>query len=885
MAREMLAQPESDPLDQFTYHQAREQSAKAQIMPDFFRQMADQLGAYSATRQQQAEIADAEQQRAATDTEDLYAPTESQMIRDQYGPQIADARFAAEIAAQKAVADRAKPQVYSDAPGGPMLEPGSLTDIPGIGGLLSGAKKMATDTLAPVGHAIEKGFDVVGQGVEELGADRLGTALQNIPEAAAKFKEVFGEEFEKKTGQPLNFDSGRSAILQYGLRDTAARISRTSDTVLTDYTIDPLLHATLPEFMADPIVKAVGFGAQMAPHIALSVLSGGMYDVAHAVGSVDDTAMLTKAYRDGKIDGKTFALGVGFDMLDYVPAVGGALIRNARKGFKGRTALREAMEHIDDIKRSGVSSADASRLSQSMDELDYSRQTRGVEGAPEFADVQQLEAEVAGVRAAASGKSPEEIAAMRPDAEAEAAKMGRTVEGQALPESGAQSISSTPTASPRRVYHGSGGTVRELDISPDTKLIKSDAPLTREEGHAILRSLNDAEGTQSLLGKSTALMEIFDHPENFTLDDIRDLVRGGGGKEFMDVDLPDEAFENAVKAAGYEGIDFPANQIQRAVDSQGQPYQGRNVVLYKGDRAKGAGDFSVDEGRFGTGEGSDLYGRGFYTADNPDVAAFYGKRTYGPEGSVTHILDSDPEFIRFEKEVDDAVRGMVAPVAAADDAIGQRVVARDSAVRALNEDGLDAFTQKGTSPEVQQQLREMQGRRSATVTAASVDDLQRMSKDTTQPQWTREMADAELTAREQPRQTAAAKLEQAAPEEQTTWRSMGYEHVPNDPVATAGVHSAMDSLNDVDSIPALRDWMDAHKDLVKEPVDVSATSPFRVNGKMDFEAARYELRSQVKASGKLNDFDGTERPLADAIGTRKQPDLGNCAMKSVGKAA
>lgn len=360
VALETLRQPITPMLDADEYADSVDKQRFERNLPNFFRDVSRKLSeAQSVSLAQQSALADETASQQIADSVALanppggarFTPTtegERSGTSAQIDPEVIDALSESLQAEQSG--DRAVPP--SEQQGGGL--PAPSVSKTGLGGFLGKIKDAATDTLAPVGHAIEKGFDVGGRAVEAIpGLQGEGEAIGRVPEAAAAFKRKFGEGFEEKTGQPLGFETALAAINKYGLRDTTDRLARESDRVLTDYTIDPILHATLPDWAADPLVKATGVAASMLPYLAVSIANpaaGLAIGSTFALSATEDVKNLTAMYSRGDIDGKTFLLGVGLDLLDIVPEAAGPLVRSARRGFQSRRALAEAMDVVEGAK-------------------------------------------------------------------------------------------------------------------------------------------------------------------------------------------------------------------------------------------------------------------------------------------------------------------------------------------------------------------------------------------------------------------------------------------------------------------------------------------------------------------------------------------------------
>lgn len=829
MARNLLAQPETDPLglaDLQNYDETATQNAVNRNLPDFFRQTAAQLAQYnSGEMQRQAAMDDAATGSGGVQQVDDgstdFMPTRAGQFRDEYGTSMGDVilsqRAQAEAAQQKQVADMA-------ARSGPALAAPSISGTK-VGGFLGKIKDVATEALAPLGHAVEKGFDVAGQAIEALpGVSGEGEAFSRIPEAASVFKKEFAREFEEKTGQPLNFETALAAINKYGLRDTANKLAEKSDVVLTDYTIDPILHATLPDWAADPVVKGMGFAASALPYVALAILSptaGVSLGATFALSATEDVKNLTAEYKRGNIDGKTFALGVGMDLLDILPEVAVPLVRSARRGFVSRRALADAVEQIDALKTEtkgrptvGVTEVvDERGLAKSMEELDLEKNLAKQGITPEEAAAVQAKPGEPPVEAAWVG----ELRANLTDA---------AREQQALAEEAA-------VAPPRKA--GEIAEVRRTPVAEQTGRHR----LTTPEGDRL-----DWRET----------------PEGAHIQDVTVQVeRQGTGTAMVERAIADIRAQN------------PDAVITADLNSEG----GARLMARQG-------------AEFATKDGAPL---------TPEEAIASAARNEGPVATlrsetkpseiattpeVTSPLEADPAFKAFEAEADAGVQEHLAPLAkGARDEIGDRITIQDGAYKALEDYGVAARGMVGLSAPMKAAVRAITDGRTSFVKSLPVENLHDISANEGLPKWQREIATNELTARTQPVENAVAAFKQADAPVQQTLRDMGYEHMPSNPVEVANVHRAMDDLGSADSIPALQEWMSKNAGLLEQLVSTGADSPFRVNGKFDFEAARNNLRSQARRSGKLNDLDGTERPVADAIGNRKSADLGNCGMKAV----
>jgi hypothetical protein len=838
MARNLLAQPETDPLglaDLQKYDATATQNAVNRNLPDFFRQSADLIGQYNSGAMQRQAVA--EDQAAGggggQQTEDGtdFMPTRAGQFRDTYGTSMGDMilgqRAQAEAAQQKQVADMA---ARAAAVPGPELAAPSISEGP-LGGILGKIKDVATEALAPVGHAVEKGFDVAGHGLEALGANTLGTAVEQVPEAAAAFKKKFGQGFEEKTGQPLNFETALSAINKYGLMDSAAKISEGAVKVVN---ATPLVMAErfvldhiLPDWMGDKVLAGQDMAIGMLPYLAISILNpvaGAAIGTTFALGATEDMKNLTAEYSRGHIDGKTFALGAGMDLMNILPEAAGPLLRSAAKGFASKGALAEAVKAIDDMKAetkgrpaAGVAEVVHEKgLAKSMEELDYENNLRKQGVKPNEAPAYM---------------TPEEAAA----ATARDEKIAAGNEAEVVAPTGQAQVQ--PSAALTRVT--------ELPQTPDQ---------VKLGGHRLTTPAGDR-----LDWRVT--------PEGAHIQDVTVQVeRQGTGTRLLDRAITDIRKEN------------PDAVITAELNSEG----GARLLA----RVEGA--------TFAARDGTPL---------TPEEAFAAASRNEGPvatvprpaeptaavaaprepvAAAVTSPLEHDPEFAKFEAETNAGVQEHLQPLAkGAKDEVGDAITIRNGAFQALEDYGYSARGHAGLSAPMKAEVRAITDARSSYVKSLAVADLHDISTNEALPQWHREIATRELTARTQPVENAVASFQQSEPAVQQTLRDMGYEHMPSNPVEVAKVHQAMDNLGSSNSIPALQEWMTKNADLLTEPIDVGANSPFRVNGKFDFEAARNELRSQAFKSGKLNDLDGSERPVADAIGNRKSADLGNCAMKAV----
>lgn len=368
VAQDLLAQPLRTSASPEAYADERDAVEFESNLPNFFRQAAQQIAESEAIRQAQEKEFAARMvvNEAGPDGElDTYQGPTAKM-------QQALADYAA--GAQQAQAEVQPPTAVNPAVSG--MAPSIINKS--TGGFFGKVGDIATDVLSPVGHAVERGIEGVGQGLQAVGADTVGTAVENLPLAAAKFKETFGEEFQKKTGQPLNLETALTAINQYGARPLAAAGGQAID-YATDRSIDPLLRATLPDSWAEPMIKAVDFAGYVAPYVALTILApevAAPLDLAFALSASDDIKNLYSAYREGQIDGRTFLLGAGLSSLDIAGPIAGHYIGRSYRGWKSQREVARAVEDINKITGRAEGASQLTRGINAAEELQRAPESR-----------------------------------------------------------------------------------------------------------------------------------------------------------------------------------------------------------------------------------------------------------------------------------------------------------------------------------------------------------------------------------------------------------------------------------------------------------------------------------------------------------------------------
>lgn len=939
MARDMLAQPATDPLgleELQTYDSVSEENAFKRNLPDFFRQMSQQIAAYNAESQaQQSEFAErmagATTPREALDAEGEFIPSRQAMFREQYGvtpgEMLLEARAAEEAALQQQIGQQQQPEITP--PGGPGGLAGTLAGVQEakaknksrFGDFMGAVTGGLETALSPVGHAIEYGIEQTGRNIQKLpdwvpGDEKIGTAIESLPLAADKFKDTFGAEFKRKTGRDLNVRSATEAMVGAFEHYT------------TDYTIDPVLHATLPEWAADPMEMGFDFAVSVLPYVALAHLSPPAaiaLAADYGLNAVADTERLTRAYQKGEIDGKTFGLGVGLSMLDIVPEVGAPFVRAAKRALGGRRAFVQAMDEVATIRaetrgRSAVAVAEKveeAGLARGMEELDEAAVAAGTKrpAGTFIAPEQQAARDEAAARAA----GPIETAPVEAGPVAPTADEALKIDTKTPPRTAGEVASETYIKRFDEKFGGRDGKARvgqaEVDVKPSY--------IPGHEDAVLLDWITTAGATGQGHG-SRALDEVLAlADETGTPVVLQAEARPGrrGDEVLSQQDLED--------FYGRHGFEFDeTGDVMRY--EPGTPRPGPSTPEETAIRQLDSRIRDLDE------ELDDAAMEGLDETD-PDEFAALEQELEGLRAERARLTGQeapeDTALRSFEEETDAEVQSMIAPTKKGEpDVIGDRIAARQEVERRITEAQRSAVDEKmGRHRLTTEEGDRLDWRK--TPTGAHIMDVtvQQEGRGTGTALLERALADiradnpkAEITADlnseggarlfarqagvefadlqgnplttadainmaargEGPQATIRSAVTErpdpvivfkdAPPATQEVMRGMGYEHMPGDPVAATRVHQAIADLDTVDSIPALNDWTKANG---VKAIPTGIDSPFRVNGKLDFIRIRSLLRDRLRASGKLNELDGTERPLAEDIGARRAADLGNCALK------
>ena len=716
-----------------------------------------------------------------------------------------------------------------------------------VGRFLGGVKDVATDVLAPVGHAAEAGIEGIGEGITRIplpGAEKVGMAVGALPEAAAEFKKTFGEEFEKKTGQPLGYETALAAINKYGLRDTADRLARTTDKVLTDYTIDPILHATLPEWAADPLVKAAGVGASMLPYLAISIANpaaGYALGSTFALSATEDIKNLTAEYQRGNIDGKTFMLGVGLDLLDIVPEVAGPLVRSAKRGFSSRRALAEAMDQVEGAKVASVGKTPEQIAGLTSD----AEAARAVEAKTVEAPVEQAtaapEGAVAGERVVPAEKTPTAQLEAVPSAAAVPAKADIEQPAPTVRETGqvaaavsAQSIEEAPR-SPLDARMGR----HRLTTADGDRLDWRETP----EGAHIADVTVQQEGR----GTGTAMLDraIADaratNPEAVITGDLNSesgarLFARQAGAEFTDIRgnalTPDGAIAAAVRGEGPQVSLRPA-AAARAVEAAPAPAAIAAPVATARPKVR------------------DLRGRTEKMRERGPRRRRYPVATLPPEiatptPAAVAAQSARSADLRVSRELDNAAKGEAGISAKGDMEAGQ-AIASPEALRVR-----DSYRQQ--------------------ITHRSTSDLQRRIDDSATPAWQKRESVLEVERRTTRAEARREQWKSMSTYQQRLARAQGYDTEP--PLPAPKVHQvsqAMSELSPKMTVPEMAAWLRRNADIVGDPDRyLDKGSAYWVKSRkgkvLDLGRVLADVRNRVAVtSGVDARAQGVDTPMLDAL--------------------
>jgi len=362
LATEVLRQPLQEMADPLAFLEAQDEEETKRDFPQFFREMAQQLSQYQEVQQQQQVEAAQRRAIAEVQTQNAEAAQEAaddeQKRVDKYRDSVKDSFVASRV--NDLLANRQGP--VQEGVAAPFVTEHD-------GGFFGGLKDIAKSVTAPVGKVIEAGIEGIGAGIEHLpGGERVGTAVGSLPEAAAQFKRVFGQEFEKKTGQPLNLETSLDAINNYGFKPITEKVQEGTDFLLR-YSADPVIDHTIGEISpeaADKIRGVTHFVGGLAPYALIAMLAPGLttvgaaakasratalfgaMDTAFALSASSDIKQLATAYENGQIDGRTFLLGSALSAANILPPIAGRLGLHAFGRFKAKA---EADKAIADIMR------------------------------------------------------------------------------------------------------------------------------------------------------------------------------------------------------------------------------------------------------------------------------------------------------------------------------------------------------------------------------------------------------------------------------------------------------------------------------------------------------------------------------------------------------
>lgn len=226
-----------------------------------------------------------------------------------------------------------------------------------------------------------------------------------------------------------------------------------------------------------------------------------------------------------------------------------------------------------------------------------------------------------------SGDSFDEWASARDQSQA----INRTATGS---EVGGE-VPKLPT---EKFYHGtSDGTVHELDIAPDSNIVRDIDRIKPENARAM---------TSAVAGLETRNADIDDfisRPTDYSYAEVTELLQNA---EVRPADVT-----TVMRAGGVDGMRFKANTAQSAINPKtGKAFEGENIVIYNPKSAAGS-EFSIDESRLGTGEGSNMHGVGLYATSSRDIADFYSGHVFDGQGSVTGIRQGERRFVPSQQQI------------------------------------------------------------------------------------------------------------------------------------------------------------------------------------------------------------------------------------------
>lgn len=334
VAQDLMTRPVQPPADPATYATAKTQAEVQSGLPDFFRQAAANIAQAEQVRQAQeqqyqANVAQAAPVDTGADAGPVYTPQFKTLM---------ESRAAAAQAAAAQPSPDLTPAAQTQGPEGALTQAG--------GGLWGALTDIGKEALAPVGHAIESGIEATGRGIESLpGGERVGTAVENLPRAAAKFKEIFGHEFQSETGQRLNLESAYNAIINSPGQEADEALA---------HTLDPVINNTIGNLSpraARFITGAIDQAGAMAPYVIIGILAPPLeapMAASFALQGVSGVKELTEQYRAGNINGRDFLLGVGLNGAMVAGPVFGPLLSHIMPYFKGPGVAAKAIRDIDE---------------------------------------------------------------------------------------------------------------------------------------------------------------------------------------------------------------------------------------------------------------------------------------------------------------------------------------------------------------------------------------------------------------------------------------------------------------------------------------------------------------------------------------------------------
>ena len=181
-------------------------------------------------------------------------------------------------------------------------------------------------------------------------------------------------------------------------------------------------------------------------------------------------------------------------------------------------------------------------------------------------------------------------------------------------------------------YHGdNAGQVHEFKLKPDANVVDVTDRIDAETGAKLSAAIRlhapEAAGEVNV-------NDFLQRPTAYSYGELTGAFRDDGIKPSVTTQI--------MRDAGLDGMDFPANTAQSAIQSStGKPFEGTNQVIWNPEAATSR-TMQIDAARFGTGEGSGMHGFGLYTSTNPEIAKFYASHTFDAAGSVTGLRPLAP---------------------------------------------------------------------------------------------------------------------------------------------------------------------------------------------------------------------------------------------------